>query len=120
MYSLVIILSQCCSMSGSNSCFLTCTQVSQERGKEVWNSHLFKNFPQFVVIHTVKGFGIVNKTEVNVFLEFSCFLHDPVNVGSLTSGSFAFSKPSFYICMFSVHVLLNLSLKDFERNLAGM
>ena len=79
-----------------------------------------KNFPQFVVIHTVKGFRIVNKTEVDVFLEFPCFLYDPTNVGNLISGSCAFSKPSLYIWNFSVHVLLKPSLKDFEHYLASM
>ena len=86
----------------------------------VWYSHLFKNFPQFVVIHTVKGFGIVNEAEVNVFLEFSCFLCDPVNVGNLISGSSAFSKTSLYIWKFSVHILLKPSLKDFEYNFTRM
>ena len=75
-----------------SSCFLTHIQVSQETGKEVWYSHLFKNFPQFVVIHTVKGFSIVSETEVDVFLELPCFLHDPVGVGDLISGFSAFSK----------------------------
>ena len=70
-----------CSMSSSNHCFLTCIQISQEAGKEIWYSHLFKNFPQFVVIHTVKGFGIVNQAEVGVFLELSCFYYDPTDVG---------------------------------------
>ena len=64
-------------MSGSGCCFLTCIQISQEAGKVVWYSHLFKNLPEFVVIHTVKGFGIVNKAEVDVFLRFSCFFYDP-------------------------------------------
>jgi len=68
-------------MSSSNCCFLTCIQVSQEAGQVVWYSHLLKNFPQFIVIHTVKGFGIVNKAEIDVFLELSCFLYDPVDVG---------------------------------------
>ena len=72
--------SVCCSMSGSNCCFLTCIQVAQETGQVVWYSHLFKNFPQFVVIHIVKGFSIVNETEVDVFLKFSCFFYDPVDV----------------------------------------
>ena len=72
-------------------------QVPQEPGKVVWYSHLFKNFPQFVVIHTAKGFGVVNKTEVNVFLELSCFFDDPTNVGNLISGSSAFSKSSLNI-----------------------
>ena len=79
-------------MSGPNSCFLTSIQISQEAGKVVCYSHLLKNFPQFVVIHTVKGFGIVNKAEVDVFLELSCFFDDPVDVGGLISGSSAFSK----------------------------
>ena len=70
----------CCSMSSSNWCFLTCIQVSQEAGQMVSYSHLFKNFPQFVVIHTVKGFGIVNKAKVDVFLELSCFFDDPSDV----------------------------------------
>ena len=84
------------SMTSSTCCFLTYIQVSQEAGKVVWYSRLFENFPQFVVIHTVKGFLVVNEAEVDVFLEFLCFLHDPVNVGNLISGSSAFSKPSFW------------------------
>ena len=75
----------------------------------VWYSHLFQNFPQFVVIHTVKGFGIVNEAEVDVFLEFPCFLYDPTKVGNMISGSSAFSKSSLYIWKFSVHVLLKPS-----------
>jgi len=86
----------------------------------VWNSHLLKNFPQFVVIHTVKGFSIVNEAEVDVSLELSCFFSDPVDVGYLISGSSAFSKCSLYIWMFSVHALLKPSLQDFEHNLDGM
>ena len=84
-------------MSGSNRCFSTCIQVSQEAGKVVWYFHLCKNFPQFVVIHTVKGFSVVNEVEVDVFLEFPCFFYDPTDVGNLISGSAAFSKPSLYI-----------------------
>ena len=84
-------------MSGSDGCFLTCLQVSQEAGQVVWYSHLFKNFPQFVVIHTVKGFGIVNEAEVDVFLELFCFICDPMDVGNLISGSSAFSKSSLNI-----------------------
>ena len=72
----------CCSMSSSNCCFLTCVQISQEADKVIWYSSLLKNFPQFVVIHTVKGFGIVNKAEVDVFLELSYFFYDPVDVGN--------------------------------------
>ena len=79
-------------MSSSKCCFLTCVQISQEAGKAVWYVHLFKNFPHFVVIHIVKGFGLVNKAEIDVFLELSCFCHDPADVGNLISGSSAFSK----------------------------
>ena len=79
-------------MSSSNCCFLTCIQVSQEAGQVVWNSHLFQNFPEFIVIHTVKGFGTVNKAEIHIFLELSCFFDDPGDVGNLISGSSAFSK----------------------------
>ena len=86
----------------------------------VWYSHLFKNFPQFVVIHTIKGVSVVSEAEVDAFLEFPCFLHDPTNVDNLISGSFAFSKPSLYIWKFSVHMVLKPSLKDFEHNLASM
>ena len=94
IYSLDVLLSYlepvCCSMSSSNCCFLTCIQVSQEAGQVVWYSHLFQNFPQFIVIHTVKGFGIVNKAEIDVFLELSCFLDDSADVGNLIAGSSAF------------------------------
>ena len=83
-----------CFISSSNCCFLTCIQISQEAGQVVQYFHLLKNFPQFIVIHTVKGFSIVNKAEVDVFLELSCFFNDPVNVGNLISGSCAFSKTS--------------------------
>ena len=108
-----------CSMSSSNYCFLTYIQVSQKIGKVVWYSHLFKNFPVFVVIHTVKGFSIVNE-EVDVFLKFPCFLHDPMDVGNLISGSSAFSKSSWYTWKFSVHILLKPTLKDFEHYPANM
>ena len=80
----------------------------------VWQSHLFQNFPQFIVIDTGEGFGVVNKAEIDVFLEFSCFFDDPTDIGSLISGSSAFSKPNLTIWKFSVHVLLKPSLKDFE------
>ena len=83
----------------------------------VWHSHLFQNFPQFIVIHTVKGFGIGNKAEIDVFLELSCFSHDPVDVGTLISGSSAFSKTSLNIWKFMVHVLLKLSLGNFKHYL---
>ena len=81
-------------MSSSNCCFLTCIEVSQEADQLVWYSHLFQNFPQFIVIHTVKGFGIVNKAEIDILLELSCFFHDPVDVGNLISGSLPFLKPA--------------------------
>ena len=80
----------------------------------VWNSHLLRNFPQFVVIDTVKGFGIVNKADVDVFGEFSYFFYDPTDVGNLISGSSAFSKSSLYIWKFSVHILLKPSLRDWS------
>ena len=81
----------------------------------VWDSHLFQNFPQFIVIHTVKGFGILNKAEVDVFLELSCFFDDPTDVGNLISGSSAFSKSILNIWKFTVHVLLKPGLENFER-----
>ena len=86
----------------------------------VWYAHLFQNFPQFVVIHTVKGFGVVNKAEVDVSLEPSCFFYDPADVGNLISASSAFSKSSLYTRKFSVHIVPKPSLKDFEHNLASM
>ena len=104
-------------MSGSNCCFLTCIQVFQEVGQVVWYSHLLKNFPQFVVTHTVKGFSVVNEAEVEVFLEFSCFFYDSVDVGDLISGSIAFSKFSLNIWKFSVHVLLKPGLENFKHYL---
>ena len=111
MNSLKVLLSQfkpvCCSISGSNCCFLTCVQISQEAGKVVWYSHLLKNFPQFVVIYTVKGFGIINKAGVGVFLEFSCFFHDPTVP--------VFSKSSLNIWEFWVHILLKPGLENFEH-----
>ena len=107
-------------MSSSNCCFLTCIQISQEAGKVVWYSHLFMNFPQFVVTHTVKGFIIVNKAEINVFLEFFCFSYDRMDVGNLISGSSAFSKSSLNIWKFLVHVLLKSSLENFEHFFASV
>ena len=89
--------------------------ISQKAGKVVWYSHLMKNFPQFVVIHTVKDFGIVNKAEVAVFLELSCFLDDPADVGNLISGSFAFSKSNLNIWKFTVHVLLMPDLENSDH-----
>ena len=103
-----------CFMSGSNCCFLTCIQISQEAGKVVWYSHLFKDFfLWFVVIHRVKGFSVVN--EVDVSLEFSCFSYDTMDVGDLISGSSAFSKSSCKTWKFLVHVLLKPGLENFEH-----
>ena len=81
----------------------------------VWYSHLFKNFPQFVVIHTAKSFRVANDAEVHVFLEFSCFFYDPVDVGNLTSGSSAFSKTSLNIRKFTVHIMPKPGLENFEH-----
>ena len=124
IYSLDKLLSQfgtsLCSMSGSNCCFLTCIQTSQEADKVVWYSHLLENFPQFVVIGTVKGFGIVNKAELNVFLELSCFFYDSTDHGNLISGSSAFSKSNLNIWKFSFHVLLKPGLENFEHYLASV
>ena len=86
----------------------------------VWYSHLLKNLPQFVAIYTVKGFGIIYKTEVDVFLELSCFFYDPTDVGNLIAGSSAFSKSSLNIWKFTVHVLLKPDLEDFEHYFASM
>ena len=86
----------------------------------VWYSYLLKNFPQFVVIHIVKGFHIVNEAEVNDFLEFSCFFYDPTDVGNSISGFSTVSKSSLNIWKFSVHVLLKLSLEDLGHDLASM
>ena len=107
-------------MSSSNCCFLTCIQVSQEAGQVVWYSRLFQNFPHFLVIHTVKGFGIVSKAEIDVFLELFCFFNDPADVGNLISGSFAFSKTSLNIWNFTVHVLLKPGLENFEHHFISM
>ena len=115
MYSFSYLEPVCCSMSSSNCCFLTCIQISQEADQVVWYSHLFQYFPQFIVIHTVKGFGIVNKAEIDAFLELSCFFDNPMVVGNLISGSSAFSKTSLNIWNFMVNVLLNPSLENFEH-----
>ena len=119
-YSFSYVEPVCCSMSSSNCCFLTLIQISQEAGKVVCYFHLFQNFLQLVVIHTVKGFGIVNKAEVDFFLELSCFFYDPVYVENLISSSSAFSKSTLYIWKFLFHILLERSLKDFQHYLASM
>ena len=107
-------------MSGSNCCYLTCIQIFQEAGQVVWYSYLLKNFLQFVVIHTVKGFSVVNEAEADVFLEFCRFFYDPTGVGNLISGSSAFSKPSLNIWTFSVHILLKPGLDNFEHHFASV
>ena len=107
-------------MSSSNCCFLTCIQVSQEAGQVAWYSHLFQNFPQFIVIHTVKGFGIVNKAEIDVCLELSWFFSDPADVVYLISGSSTFSKSSLNIWKFTVHILLKAGLENFEHYFTSM
>ena len=107
-------------MSSSNCCLLTCLQIFQEAGQVVWYSHLFQNFPQFPVIHTVKGFGLVNKAEIDVFLELSCFFHDLPDIGHLISGSSAFSKTSLNIWKFTVHVLLKTGLENFEHHFTSI
>ena len=106
-------------MSSSNCCFLTWIQISGGRSGG-WYSYLLKNFLQFVVIHTNKGVGIVNKAEVDVFLKLFCFFDDPADVGSLISGSSAFSKTSLNIWKFTVHVLLKPGLENFEHYFTSM
>ena len=118
MYSFSYLEPVCFSMSSSNCCFLTYIQISQEAGQVVWYSDLFQNFPQFIVIHTFKVFGIVNKAEIDVFLELSCFFDDPADVGNLISASSVFSKSSLNIWKFMVHVLLKSGLENFEHYFA--
>ena len=141
MYSFPNLEPVCFSMSCSNCCFLTWIQISQEAGQVVWYSHIFKNFPHFVVIYTVKGFGVINKAEIDVFLlsmgshrvrhdsrdlaaaadvflEFSCFFSDPTDVGNLITGFSAFSKSSLNTWKFLVHVLLKAGLENFEHYFA--
>ena len=100
-------------MLNSHCCFLTCIHISQEADKVIWYYLLFQNFPQFVVIHTAKGFGIVNEAEVDAFLGFSCFSDDPTDVGNLISGSSTFSKSSLNIWNLMIHVLLKAWLGEF-------
>ena len=118
MYSFRYLEPVCCSMSSSNRCFLTCIQISQEAGQVILYSQLLKNFPQFVMIYTVKGFGIVN--EGDVFLGFSSFFYDPTDVGNLISGSSALFKSSLYIWKFSVHILLKPRLENSEHYFASV
>ena len=107
-------------MSSSNRCFLICIRISQEAGQVVWYSHLFQNFPQFIVIHTVKVFGIVSKAETDVFLKLSCCFSDPADVGNLISGSSAFSKTSLNTWKFTVHVLLKPGLENVRNYFASV
>ena len=107
-------------MSTSNCCFLTCVQISQEAGQVVWYSHLLKNFPQFVVVHIVKGFGLVNNAEADVFLELYCFFYHLTDVGNLISSSSAFSKSSLNIWKFSVHILWKSGLENSVHYLASV
>ena len=109
-----------CSISSSNCCFLTYIQISQEAGKVIWYSYIFKNFLQFIVTHTVKGFGIVNKAEVDVFGELSCFSYDPMDVGNLISCFSAFFITSLNIWKFMVHLLLKSGLENFEHYFTSM
>ena len=102
-------------MSSSKCCYLTCIQVSKEAGQVVWYAHLFQNFPQFIVIHIVEGFGVVNKAEIDFFLERSCFFDDLVYVNNLISGSSAFSKARLNISKFTVHILLKTGLENFNH-----
>ena len=118
-------------MSSSNYCFLTCVQVSLEADQVVWYSHLFQNVPQFIVSHTVKDFGIVNKAETDVLLELSCFFDDPADVGNLTTScqivpsncsscSSAFPKTSLNIRKFMIHIFLKPGLENFEHYLTSV
>ena len=125
IYSLDVLFSYlepvCCSMSSSNLCFLTCVQVSQEADQVIWYSHLFQNSPQFTVIHTVKGFGIVNKAEIEFFfLGLSCFFDDQEDVGNLIYGSSAFSKTSLNIWKLMVHILLRPGLENFKHHFTSV
>ena len=116
-YSFSYLEPVCFSMSSSNCCCLPCIQVSQVASQVVWYSHLFQNFPQFIVIDIVKGFGIINKTEIDVFLELSCSFDDPEDVDNLISGSSAFSKTSLNIWKFMVHILLKPGLENLSITL---
>ena len=115
-YSFTNLVPVCCSMSASNCCFLICIHISQEAGQVVWYSYLFK----IVVIHRVKGFGIVSKGETDLFLEFSCFFYDLMDVGNLISGSSVFYKSNFNIWKFTVNVLLKPGLENFEHYFASV
>ena len=107
-------------MSSFTCYFLTCIQISQEASQVVWYSYLLKNYPKFVVIHILKGFSIVNKAEIDVFLDLSRFFNDLADVGNLISGFSAFSKTSLNIWKFTVHVLLKPGLENFEHDFTSV
>ena len=119
-YSFVDLEPISCSIQGSNCCFLTCKQVSQETDKMVWYSHLTKSFPQFVTIHTVKSFSLVEETDRCFFLKCPCFLYNPANVVNLISSSSSFFKPCLDICKFLVRIMLKPSMQDFKNDLTSM
>ena len=119
MYSFPNLEPVYCSMPSSNCCFLTCIHVSQESSKVVWYPHLFQNLPQFSVIHTVKGFGIVNKAKVDVLLELSSLFHCPADVGNLISGSSAFSKTSLWRRKWQPTPVILPGKHHVQRSLAG-
>ena len=120
MYSFCYLEAVCCSMSSSNCIILICIQISQEAGQVVWNFHHLQNCPKFIVIHTVKGFDIINKAEIDIFLELPCFFDDAVYLDSMICDSSAFSKTSLNIWKFMVHVLLKPGLENFEHYFTRM
>ena len=120
MYSFPDLEPVCCSMSGSNRCFLTCIHISQEAGQVVCIPMSLRIFHSLLWSTQVKGFGMVNKAEVDVFLELSCFFYDPTDVGNLTSGVFAFSKSSLNMWKFSVYAQLKTCLENFEHYFASL
>ena len=120
MYSFPYLEPVCCSMSSSNCCLLICMQISQETNKVVWYSHLLKNFPQFVVMHTVKGFGIINKAEVDVFYDILLLFQLSDIFGNLITGCSAFSQSRLNIWKFVLHVLLKPGLENFEDYFASV
>ena len=120
MYSCPNLEPVCCSMSGSHCCFLAHIQISQEAVEVVWYSHLLKNFPQFVVIHRIKGFSVVNEAEIGAFLEFSCFFYDPTEVGNLTYGSSVFFKSSWIVYFFFLVLSFESSLYILDSNPANL
>ena len=119
MYSFSYLEPFSCSISRSNCCFLTCIEISQESGQVVWYSHLFQNFPVSCDTHSQR-FVIVNKTEIDIFMELSCFFHDPADVGNFISDSSAFSITSLNIWKFKIHTLLEPALENFKKYLTGM